>query len=193
MGDYDRQRESPVSRLLPRLYRDVVWHPIDGLPFLRTMSDADFARVATGRAGRMQMVRALHAAGVAVLAGTDVQTPFVVPGASLHEELRLLVEAGIPVEEVWALATRGAGEFLGVPLLGTVQVGAPADLLLFRDDPTLDLAALATLEAVVSGGRLYSKEDIDTGFARYQAQFEGFFFDRLSVAMGRFVMRRFFD
>ena len=135
------------------------------------------------------MVRALHAAGVALYAGTDVQTPFVVPGASLHEELGLLVEAGIPVEEVWALATRSAGEFLGVPLLGTVQVGAPADLLLFRDDPTLDLAALATLEAVVSGGRLYTREDIDTGLALYRAQFESFFFDRLSVAMGGFAMR----
>ena len=119
--------------------------------------------------------------------------PFAVPGASLHEELRLLAQAGIPTEEVFALATRGAGEFLGVPLLGTLQVGAPADLLLFREDPTRDLAALSTLETVVLGGEVYSRKVIDRGFALYRAQFESPLFDRLTTALARLVARRQLD
>lgn len=192
MADYETQRNDPVGRLLPRFYRDVVWHPQYGLPFLRAMGPASYAAIEQGRALRFQRVAALYTAGVRVHAGTDVQTPFVVPGASLHEELRLLVEAGIPTEAVWALATRGAGEFLGVPLLGTVQVGAPADLLIFREDPTRDLAALGTLEAVVAQGHLYTRRALDEALAAYQSRFESRLFDGLSMAVGRMAMRSLF-
>jgi adenine deaminase len=76
----------------------------------------------------------------------------------LHRELALLVESGLSVEEALAAATSLAGESLGVAGLGRIEVGAPADLLVLREDPTRSLATLGGIEAVVAGGRLYPIE-----------------------------------
>ncbi|HKU08596.1 MAG TPA: hypothetical protein VJR30_21230, partial [Bradyrhizobium sp.] len=61
---------------------------------------------------------------------------------------------------VWKLATRDAGERLGVAGLGRIEAGAPADILLFRRDPTATLDNLASLEAVIAGGKLYRMADL---------------------------------
>lgn len=62
--------------------------------------------------------------------------PYVVPGASLHEELHHLIDAGLTPEEALEAATVTPGKFLREPGLGTIAPGAPADLVLFREDPT---------------------------------------------------------
>jgi cytosine/adenosine deaminase-related metal-dependent hydrolase len=87
-------------------------------------------------------------------------SPGVAPGASLHEELRALAAAGLGAEGALAAATTGAGEALGMPQLGRLEPGAPADLLVFRRDPTRDLDALRSLEAVVADGRLYRRDTL---------------------------------
>jgi imidazolonepropionase-like amidohydrolase len=140
-------------------------------------------------------VRALRDAGARIHAGSDVLNPFVVPGASLHQELRLLVAAGLTPEEAWVAATRAPGEMLGrrnQPGLGTVADGAPADLLVFKEDPTRDLAALGTLEAVVADGRLYLRDDLDRQLALYQRHANGWLFDRVSVAVTQRMLARLF-
>jgi imidazolonepropionase-like amidohydrolase len=137
------------------------------------------------------LVHRLHEAGVHIYAGSDTFNPFVVPGASLQEELYHLIDAGFTPEEVWAAATREAGEWLREPRLGSVEEGAPADLLIFREDPTRDLAALSTLEAVVAQGRLYPKEMLDQALARWRAHFEGRFYDTVTMAIARRRMRQF--
>ena len=58
-------------------------------------------------------------------------------------------------------------EALRTPGLGTLVEGAPADLLVFRQDPTRDLAALASLETVVADGRAYSKAALDAAVQRH--------------------------
>jgi adenine deaminase len=82
------------------------------------------------------------------------------PGASLQRELALFAEAGIGIEQVWKLATRDAGQRLGIKGLGCVEAGAPADILVFRRDPTRNLDHRASLEAVVAAGRLYRSADL---------------------------------
>src|SRR5262249_28242865 len=90
-----------------------------------------------------------------LLIGPDVAQPFVLPGLSLQEEMQLFVEAGIGVEQVWKLATREAGDRLGVAGLGRIEAGAPADILLFRRDPTAALDHLASLEAIIVAGKTH--------------------------------------
>ena len=123
--------------------------------------------------------------GVEAGLGTDVGQPFVAPGVSLQQEMALFVRAGVPVEEVWAIATRRAGRALGVPRLGSLEPGAPADLLIFREDPTRDLTALDTLEAVVADGRLFSQPSLAASQARWQEHFNGAVLDSLSVYLTR--------
>ena len=192
MQDYESLRTSPEALLLPRLYRDVLWSPTEGLPFLRNIPAEEYRALADAREPRMRVLRALHRAGARLHAGTDVQTAFVVPGISLHQELRLLVEAGLSPEEAWAAATRVPGEFLD-PGLGRLRAGAPADLLVFREDPSRDLAALDTLEAVVAQGRLYDRADLHAQLERYRAWWEDPIFDAVSATVTRRLLSQLQD
>lgn len=187
--DYQAALTDPAVLLAPRLYREVVWHPDEGIPFYRGLTDADLAQLGRAFEKKKELMRRLYEAGAELLIGTDVQQPFVVPGISVQQEMKLFNEIGMTPEEVWAIATRKAGQVLGVPMLGTIQQGAPADLLVFREDPTQNLDALSTLVAVIAQGRLYTREELDAKLADYQAHFEGVAFDALSVTLIRQVMR----
>ena len=183
LRDYSTLRDDPTAQLLPRWYREVFWHPREAaLP-----ADDDLG---TALPKMKAVVRRLYKAGVRIHTGSDTPNPFVVPGISLHEELHLLVEAGLTPEEAWVAATRWPGETLGLAKLGTVQEGVPADFLLFREDPTHDLAALSTLEAVVAQGRLYPKAVLDAALARHREYFNGWLYDRLSMVFARWLASR---
>jgi imidazolonepropionase-like amidohydrolase len=193
MQDYASLRAAPDAQLLPRFYRDVVWSPTEGLPILRRLEAADYPVLEDAAQRRAQLVKRLHAAGVRIFAGSDTQNPFVVPGASLWRELNLLVGAGLTPEQALATATSAPGAFLRVPGLGRIEVGAPADLLVLREDPTRDLAALTTLMAVVADGRLYTREQLDAQLARHQRHQNGALYDRISVALVRRALARIVD
>ncbi|MBF6475489.1 MULTISPECIES: amidohydrolase family protein [Nocardia] len=93
-------------------------------------------------------VRALHRAGVPLLAGTDA-TPFVpAHGTGMHRELRLLTEAGLTAEEVLAAATSGPARHFALGDRGRVAAGMRADLLLVNGDPTRDIAAVGDIAEV---------------------------------------------
>ncbi len=184
MSDWAGERESAPAKLLPRYYREILWDPAFDRRFA-TLSAERWRDLEEAPAGAADVVRRLHAAGVAIHVGTDTMNPFVVPGVSLHEEMRLLVGAGLTVEEVWTAATSRAGTFLGEPGLGAIAPGAPADVLLFRADPTRDLGALETLDAVIAGGRLYTREVLDDALARWRAHLEDPVLDGLSTWAAR--------
>ena len=192
LDQYERLAASPLARLLPRYWRRLVWNPSRN-PLVAELSPAGGGDARSRIARMMELVGALHAAGVPVLAGTDTPQPFVVPGAGLHEELRLLAEAGLGLEGAWAAATRKAGEALRVPGLGTLEPGAPADLLVLREDPTRHLEALSTLEAVVAAGRLYRREALEQALAEQRAHFDGFPYRSLSEAAAALLLRLYQD
>jgi hypothetical protein len=184
----DELLADPVAALLPRVYRELLWDPAqNGLLFL-LMPDGAWGELA-GRVEQMErVVRRLHEAGVPVLAGSDSMNPFVVPGASLHEEIRLLAEAGLGSEGALEAATRRAGEVLAVPDLGVLEAGAPADVAIFRGDPTRDPAALERLVAVVVRGRLYERDALLAAAARQRAHFESPLYDTWFRAAARAVI-----
>jgi hypothetical protein len=94
---------------------------------------------ATLRAFNAQLARiaaALVAANAPILVGTDSGGPYDVPGESLHDEIELLVAAGVPRSRVLRAATADAWRYLGRPReAGVVEVGARADLLLVASNP----------------------------------------------------------
>jgi imidazolonepropionase-like amidohydrolase len=190
---YDEALRSPVARLMPRVWREVVWNP-------RYRPGGGHTSPAERQArepGHRQMaqavcaaVREMHDAGVPILAGTDPPNPFVVPGASLHEELRLLTRCGLSVSDAWRAATRDAAAALGLVGLGRIELGAPADLLVFRRDPTEDLTALDTLEAVIADGRLYLRGDLEAAHARQREALDRAWIDVPTVAIARAVAER---
>jgi imidazolonepropionase-like amidohydrolase len=128
-------------------------------------------QVAPAIAKKQQLAKRLFDAGAQLYLGTDVAQPFVIPGASLIEEMTLFIDAGIRVEQVWQLATRDAGDRLGIRGLGRIEPDAPADILLFRRDPTQTIGNLSSLEAVVTAGKLYRITDLDRALRSSQAYF----------------------
>ncbi|MGH7860507.1 MAG: amidohydrolase family protein, partial [Candidatus Binatia bacterium] len=173
--------EGGPARALPRYHRELFWDPTR--PWNRTAKD----EAALGDALRQmkRVVRRLHESGATIHAGSDALNPFVVPGASLHDELGHLVDSGLSTEAAWAAATRAAAESLGETGLGKIREGAHADFLVFREDPTQTLGALVTLEAVVSRGRLHTVEELERELARYRRHFEDPLYTTLTGAFAR--------
>ena len=99
------------------------------------------------------LVRRLHQGGVTLLAGTDTPRPWVAPGHSLHRELTLLVQAGLSPAEALGSATGDAAAALGLCReVGSVTVGARADLVLLEADPLVKIHNTQTIARVILGG-----------------------------------------
>jgi len=108
-------------------------------------------------------VQRLNEAGVPILAGTDAGNLFLVPGASLHDELELLVDAGLsPLEAIRAATASPATVFEVADSLGHVRVGYAADFVLLREDPTRDISAVRQISAVFLRGRHYDRAQLDS-------------------------------
>jgi hypothetical protein len=106
----------------------------------------------------LDLVGAMHRAGVPFLAGTDVSGAYVFPGFSLHHELELYVQAGFSPLEALQAATRNPAVFLGESSSrGTVEPGKIADLVLLAGNPLTDIRNTQTIEAVVLSGRYLPK------------------------------------
>lgn len=103
----------------------------------------------------MGLIYGMHQAGVPILTGTDVGAPYIYPGFSLHDELALLVEAGIPPAKVLKAATNGAATFLGASdSVGTVQADKLADLVIIDGNPLTDIRSTRLIHAVIVNGRV---------------------------------------
>ena len=107
-------------------------------------------------------VRLLNEAGVTLLAATDVGIPTLVPGISLHEELVLMVGAGLTPLQALQSATSNPARVLGLSdSLGSIEVGKLADLVLLEADPLKDIRNTQRIRAVMADGRLYLRSDLD--------------------------------
>jgi imidazolonepropionase-like amidohydrolase len=80
-------------------------------------------------------VQVLDAAGVTVLAGTDGIMAFQNTGFSLHDELALLVKAGLSEMRALQAATRNPAQVFNVLDQGTIEQGKRADLVLLDASP----------------------------------------------------------
>jgi imidazolonepropionase-like amidohydrolase len=130
--------------------------------FIAAQTEESLAAARAVAAASARAVRDLHAAGAKVLAGTDTFDAFVLPGVSLHQELDLLVRAGLSPTAALQAATRNAAQARGAAEReGTVAAGKRADLLLLDADPGADIRNLARVHAVVVGGTLYNREALD--------------------------------
>ncbi|HUA86408.1 MAG TPA: amidohydrolase family protein [Bryobacteraceae bacterium] len=161
--------DDPRRKYLPPAWR-AQWDPRQTF-FLRDLAPPDY-RALNQRIHALldryeQLVGDMHRAGVQFLAGTDANgaNP-VYPGFGLHEELALLVKAGLTPLEALESATRNASRYFGNPDFGTIEVGKSADLVLLDANPLIDIRNTEKIEAVVLRGRYYRREALDALLAQ---------------------------
>lgn len=164
--------ESPVSSDARLRYIPVTWEwPAKKARMLRGRTAADIA--ASGQwvyQKQLAFVGAMHRVGVRFLAGTDTPAPYVFPGFSLHEELELLVQAGLTPLEALQTTTRNPAQYLGVlDRLGTVEQGKIADLVLLDANPLEEIGNTKKIASVIVGGKLFPKEALQTLLANVEA------------------------
>ena len=103
---------------------------------------------------QLALVKHMHERGVPLLAGSDLSgQAFVYPGIGLHEELELLVQAGLTTSDALRAATIRPAEFFGTQAkYGSIAAGKQADLLLLTADPLLSIRNTRTIKTIVHRG-----------------------------------------
>jgi imidazolonepropionase-like amidohydrolase len=114
-------------------------------------------------------IAALHQHQVPLLVGTDSGDPGVDHGVSMHGELRLLTEAGVPPLDALKGATSLTATIFGLNDRGRIEAGRLADLLLVRGDPTQNILATRDIVGVWKAGKRIDRETFRAKIAQQRA------------------------
>ena len=105
----------------------------------------------------LRLTKELHDKGVPILLGTDTFGTLV-PGISLHDELAMLVEAGLSPFEALQCSTVNVAAYLGeAGMAGVIQPGARADFILLDKNPLLNIKNSRSVSGVFTHGKWLSR------------------------------------
>src|ERR1044072_2885460 len=111
---------------------------------------------------RNKIVRAIHAAGGKIMAGSDSPEWILLYGFSLHRELKTLNEAGLSTFTVLSAATRNPAEFFGtLKDTGTIEIGKRADLVLLDATPLKNISNTENRSGVMLNGRYFTQAEMN--------------------------------
>lgn len=128
----------------------------------KNVSSEELAALKAEAARHLELVKAMHTAGVQFMAGTDGPDPYVFPGFSLPDELEWLVKSGFTPLQALQAATFNPALFLTKSdTYGVAEIGRVADLILLDANPLQDIGNTRKIFAVVLGGKYYSREALD--------------------------------
>jgi imidazolonepropionase-like amidohydrolase len=145
-----RSAQTPIASFIPRVEHVA--------PPLRRMLDRANGGNVTPEQARdriarsLQIVKALHDAGIPIVAGTDKG----VPGVSLAREIELYVEAGLSPMDAIRAATAVPARVMGLAGdSGTIRPGLRADLIVVDGNPLERIADIEKVVLVCAAGRLH--------------------------------------
>ena len=150
-------QHDPDSALVPEVLAN--WRVL-GMP-TADWTPQEFSRAQKSWPKQLGLIRRLHDGGVLLTAGSDVASPWVIPGVAFHQELSLLTTTGLPAPEVLRIATRNGAQALGIlSEAGTIEAGKRADLVILDGNPLADIRNTRRIHAVMLGGVIYRPEDL---------------------------------
>src|SRR5579863_3746537 len=158
------------AKYVPAYWKDVTWKRFTDQVEHEFNTD-DLATRKRFVEKELEVVNAMHRAGIPFLAGTDTASGvYIFPGFSLHEELVRFVAAGFTPLEALQTATLNPAKFLGLEdRMGTIEKGKLADLVLLDANPLDDIRNTQKIAAVVVNGRYFSRTDLDKMLAGVEA------------------------
>jgi len=150
LPDVPQVRDLPENDLVPRRLRDFwpVYLARSGCPQGGPLEDRrrEFGKF-------QELTGKLSRAGVPLLVGTDAPEPQVPPGFALHQELEMLVESGLsPAAALTAATLNNARALRQDEVLGSIEPGKLADLLLLTANPLQDIRHTRAIKLVVRDG-----------------------------------------
>ena len=109
-----------------------------------------------------KMVSELNKAGIPLMVGTDLMLPGIIPGFSVHDEMAIWQEAGVPAKDVLRSATIVPAQFMGLgDRLGSISAGKTASMVLVRANPLQNIQNAQQIEGVFLRGKFFSRSDLD--------------------------------
>jgi imidazolonepropionase-like amidohydrolase len=137
------------------------WKPENGMlskyrtPEYIAMKKREYAKT-------LEEVHRAQTLGVRLLAGTDITIPYTYPGFSLHDELKLFVDAGLTPMQALETATTNPAALLGLSKTwGRVAPGYTANLVLLNADPLADISNTKKIDSVLINGRRLDRRQLD--------------------------------
>jgi imidazolonepropionase-like amidohydrolase len=107
----------------------------------------------------LQLVKMLYDRGVLIMSGSDIPNFGLVPGISLHHELELLADAGIPPLEVIKIGTKNGAEALGIlDYVGTIEDGKQADIIILDANPISNIRNIGAIKGVIEDGHFFNQK-----------------------------------
>jgi imidazolonepropionase-like amidohydrolase len=127
------------------------------------LSKADFQK-------DLQLVGAMQKAGVGILAGTDTGNPHCIAGFTLHDELQLLVRAGLtPLESIQAATVNPARFINNETDFGVLKPGKLANMVLVDANPLDNIANTKKIAAVILDGQYLDRAALDRMLSNVEA------------------------
>ncbi|MEQ8238887.1 MAG: amidohydrolase family protein [Cyclobacteriaceae bacterium] len=124
--------------------------------FVSDWTDEDFKRGQSLWPKLASLTKAMYDRGIMLTAGSDFPNPWVMPGLALHQEMALMVQAGIPVNEVIKIATLNGAKALRIDRThGSLEVGKVADILILNKNPLEDIFNTKSIAGVMVQGKLF--------------------------------------
>jgi imidazolonepropionase-like amidohydrolase len=150
-GRIDPSYATVADHMPPALRRSMLAGEMD-------INEENAARYAKSAQALLEMIVRLYHAGVPLVAGTDS-----LAGFTLHRELELYQQAGIPASAVLRIATLGSAKVMGAEEhSGSIAIGKLADMVLLRGNPLDDIAAVRKPVLVIKGDHSYDPNALYT-------------------------------
>ncbi|MCZ6917279.1 MAG: amidohydrolase family protein [Gemmatimonadetes bacterium] len=126
------------------------------------MSPEQQARNQVSLSEALRVIKALHDGNVNLVPGTDSNTEYAIAGMALHEEMELLIAAGLSPYEVLRTATVNSARLLeSLDHQGTIEVGKDANLILVAENPLDGIVTLRTPTGVMVNGRFLGAKELE--------------------------------
>lgn len=162
-GDDEAYTKSDELKFAPELVRSI-W---EKTTFTSHWTPEDYDRAKKQWPKLLALTKLMHDRGILLTAGSDFPNPWVIPGISLHQELALLAEAGIPNADIIKIATLNGAVALGIDeRTGSIEVGKEADLLFLKANPLEDIENTRSIDFLLNNGKRYVPGDLNGNLAK---------------------------
>src|SRR5262245_8240831 len=146
-----------VKKSVPKKTLDTLISPEPLNSFEKSIKQANIKRLLPTIQSNLKKVAE---SGIPIGVGPDTGVPGAFPGLAVHREMELMVQAGVSPAAVLVAATRNAAEYLGEPMLGTIEKGKTADVVIVSGDPLQNIRNTSNVETVIKDGKVINREKL---------------------------------